>query len=152
MNINEMLNMEVFGLSIRWIVVFLIKGFLIYVFVRILNAFIKYLFNRSQRKRGRIVFDETKISFIRQIITTAVYIIGVAAFLSLIPGMEKVSNSILASAGIMAMAVGLASQEALSNIVGGLFIIFRVRLRWATLSRLTTSSLEQSRRLRSAIR
>ena len=40
MNINEMLNMEVFGLSIRWIVVFLIKGFLIYVFVRILNAFI----------------------------------------------------------------------------------------------------------------
>lgn len=124
MNINEMLNMEVFGLSIRWIVVFLIKGFLIYVFVRILNAFIKYLFNRSQRKRGRIVFDETKISFIRQIITTAVYIIGVAAFLSLIPGMEKVSNSILASAGIMAMAVGLASQEALSNIVGGLFIIF----------------------------
>lgn len=119
-----MLNMEVFGLSIRWIVVFLIKGFLIYVFVRILNAFIKYLFNRSQRKRGRIVFDETKISFIRQIITTAVYIIGVAAFLSLIPGMEKVSNSILASAGIMAMAVGLASQEALSNIVGGLFIIF----------------------------
>lgn len=38
--------------------------------------------------------------------------------------MEKVSNSILASAGIMAMAVGLASQEALSNIVGGLFIIF----------------------------
>ena len=38
--------------------------------------------------------------------------------------MEKVSNSILASAGIMAMAVGLASQEALSNIIGGLFIIF----------------------------
>lgn len=124
MNINEMLNMEIFGVSIRWIVAFAIKGILIYAFVRILNAFIKYLFNRSQRKRGRIVFDETKISFIRQIITTAVYIIGVAAFLSLIPGMEKVSNSILASAGIMAMAVGLASQEALSNIVGGLFIIF----------------------------
>lgn len=124
MNINEMLNMEVFGLSLRWIVAFAIKGILIYAFVRILNAFIKYLFNRSQRKRGRIVFDETKISFIRQIITTAVYIIGMAAFLSLIPGMEKVSNSILASAGIMAMAVGLASQEALSNIVGGLFIIF----------------------------
>lgn len=60
MNLNEMLSTEVFGVSIRWIVIFIIKGFLIYVFVRVLNAFIKYLFNRSQRKRGRIVFDETK--------------------------------------------------------------------------------------------
>ena len=41
MNINEMLNMEVFGLSIRWIVVFLIKGFLNYVFVPKLNHNIK---------------------------------------------------------------------------------------------------------------
>ena len=60
----------------------------------------------------------------QRIVVTTIYVIGIAGFLSLIPGMEKVSNSILASAGIMAMAVGLASQDALSNIVGGLFIIF----------------------------
>ena len=68
--------------------------------------------------------DVTKVMFLKQIVVTAIYIIGCATFLSLIPGMEKISNSILASAGILAMAVGLASQEALSNIVGGLFIIF----------------------------
>lgn len=117
-------NMVVFGVSIKWIVTFLIKGALIYLFVRVITAIVKYLFLRSQRRQGKIVLDETKLGFVRQIIVTAIYIIGVAAFLSLIPGMEKVSNSILASAGIMAMAVGLASQEALSNIVGGLFIIF----------------------------
>lgn len=117
-------NMVVFGVSIKWVVAFLIKGALIYLFVRVLTAIVKYLFLRSQRRQGKIVLDETKLGFVRQIIVTAIYIIGVAAFLSLIPGMEKVSNSILASAGIMAMAVGLASQEALSNIVGGLFIIF----------------------------
>ena len=121
---DNFLNLDFFCVSFRWLIVFLIKGILIYLIVRIITALIKYLFRRSQRRRGRIVVDETKVGFVRQIAVVCVYVIGTAAFLSLIPGMEKVSNSILASAGIMAMAVGLASQEALSNIIGGLFIIF----------------------------
>ncbi len=124
MDINGFLDTELFGISVRWIVGFLFKGIIIYIFVRILTAVVKYLFNRSQRKQGRIVIDETKVGFIRQIVIAIIYIIGVTGFLSLIPGMEKVSNSILASAGIVAMAVGLASQEALSNVIGGFFIIF----------------------------
>lgn len=123
-DLNDILHTMVFGVSIRWIVIFLIKGTVIFIFVRLLTALTKYLFRRSQKRQGRIVLDDTKISFVRQIVVAAIYVIGVSAFLSLIPGMEKVSNSILASAGIVAMAVGLASQEALSNIVGGLFIIF----------------------------
>lgn len=121
---KEILDTVVFGVSLKWVTTFLIKGALIYLFVRLLTALVKYLFRRSQRRQGKIVLDETKVGFMRQIVVAAIYIIGGAAILSLIPGMEKVSNSILASAGIMAMAVGLASQEALSNIVGGLFIIF----------------------------
>ncbi len=124
MDINGFLDTVVFGVSVRWIVGFLIKGILIFIFVKILTTIIKYLFNRSQRKQGRIVLEETKLGFIRQIIIAIIYIIGITGFLSLIPGMEKVSNSILASAGIVAMAVGLASQEALSNVIGGFFIIF----------------------------
>lgn len=124
MNISEILETTVFGVSIHGIVVFCIKALIICVFVRIVTAIVKYLFRRSLKKQGKIVLDETKVSFIRRIVVAVIYIIGIAAFLSLIPGMEKVSNSILASAGILAMAVGLASQEALSNIVGGLFIIF----------------------------
>ncbi len=121
---EEILQTTVFGIAIRSIVVICIKAAIIYLFVRLLTAFTKYLFKRSLKRQGKTLLDETKISFIRQMIVSAIYIIGTAAFLSLIPGMEKVSISILARAGIMAMAVGLASQDALSNIVGGLFIIF----------------------------
>lgn len=124
MDINEILNASLWGISIRGVLGFCIKAVVIYTFVRIVTGVVKYLFRRSLRRGGRLLLDETKTIFLRQIVVTAVYIIGTAAFLSLIPGMEKVSNSILASAGILAMAVGLASQEALSNIVGGLFIIF----------------------------
>ena len=124
MNLNELLDFTLFGFSLRSVAVFCLKAAVIYLFVRLVTAFIKYLFRRSLRRQGKLAVDETKAGFIRQIVVAVVYVIGVAAFLSLIPGMEKVSNSILASAGIGAMAVGLASQDALSNIVGGLFIIF----------------------------
>lgn len=123
-DLHELLQTTLFGFSIRSMIVFCVKAIVIYLFVRLLTGITKYLFRRSMRKEGKIVLDETKVGFIRQMIVTAIYIIGTAAFLSLIPGMEKISNSILASAGILAMAVGLASQEALSNIVSGLFIIF----------------------------
>lgn len=124
MDINEILNASLWGVSLRGVLGFCIKAAVIYTFVRIVTGLVKYFFRRSLKRGGNILLDETKTIFLRQIIVTAVYIIGTAAFLSLIPGMEKVSSSILASAGILAMAVGLASQEALSNIVGGLFIIF----------------------------
>ncbi len=124
MNITELLDFTLFGISLRSLVAFCLKAAVIFIFVRLVTAFIKYLFRRSLRRQGKLAVDETKAGFIRQIVVAVVYVIGVAAFLSLIPGMEKVSNSILASAGIGAMAVGLASQDALSNIVGGLFIIF----------------------------
>lgn len=118
------MNTVIFGVSLRWIIVFLIKGAIIYLFVRILTGITKYLFHRSLTRSSNTMLDVTKVSFLRQIVVIAIYIIGIGGFLSLIPGMEKVSTSILASAGIVAMAVSLASQDALSNVVGGLFIIF----------------------------
>lgn len=122
--LHEFLQLTVFGFEVSDILTFGCKAIAIYLFVRLLTGITKYLFRRALNKEGRVVLDETKVGFIRQMVVVGIYIVGISAMLSLIPGMEKVSNSILASAGIMAMAVGLASQEALSNIVGGLFIIF----------------------------
>ena len=84
-NMEEILNMHFFGVSVRWLIVFAIKGVIIYLFIRLLTGVTKYLFRRSMRKQGKITLDETKVSFIRRIIVTAIYIIGIAAFLSLIP-------------------------------------------------------------------
>ena len=91
---EEILNMHLFGVSVRWLLTFAIKGTVIYLFVRLLTGLTKYLFYRSMHKQRKVVLDETKVSFMRRIIVTTIYIIGIAAFLSLIPGMEKVSNSI----------------------------------------------------------
>lgn len=123
-SLKHLLNEAHLNIKVEDAIIFGIKLVVIYLIVRILTAIAKYLFRHTMRKQAEKGMDVTKVMFLKQIVVTAIYIIGCATFLSLIPGMEKISNSILASAGILAMAVGLASQEALSNIVGGLFIIF----------------------------
>lgn len=123
-SVKELLDKAHLNIRLEDAIIFGIKLVVIYIIVRVLSAIAKYLFRHTMRKQAEKGMDVTKVMFLRQIVVTAIYIIGCASFLSLIPGMEKISNSILASAGILAMAVGLASQEALSNIVGGLFIIF----------------------------
>ena len=123
-SLKHLLNEAHLNIKLEDAIIFGIKLVVIYLVVRILTALAKYIFRHTMRKQAEKGMDVTKVMFLKQIVVTAIYIIGCATFLSLIPGMEKISNSILASAGILAMDVGLASQEALSNIVGGLFIIF----------------------------
>ena len=78
---EEILNMQLFGVSVRWLVVFAVKGVVIYLFVRLLTGLTKYLFYRSMHKQRKVVLDETKVSFMRRIIGSTMYIIGMAAFL-----------------------------------------------------------------------
>jgi small-conductance mechanosensitive channel len=124
MNVHEFLSNTILNVSIEKLISFFIKALLIYGVTQVAVSFTKYLFRRSQKRKKLAILDQTTSSFIQRLLVYTLYIIGMAIFLSLIPGMEKVSSSILAGAGIMAMAVGFASQEALSNFVSGLFIVF----------------------------
>jgi len=124
MNLHDFFNNTVLDITIEKVITFFIKAFLIYAITQATVSFTKYLFRRSQKRKKVAFLDKTTVGFIQRIVVYSLYIIGAAIFLSLIPGMEKVSSSILAGAGIMAMAIGFASQEALSNIIGGMFIVF----------------------------
>lgn len=124
MDLEHILDLTLFGYPIRGILVFCAKTIIIYTFVRIVVCIIKRLFKRAMERKNRVLLDNTNVGFIQRMIIYAIYLIAITAFLGMIPGMNKISNSILASAGILAAAVGFASQEALSNIISGMFIIF----------------------------
>lgn len=91
----------------------------------ILAAFIfNRLFRRFIRRSTLIVRnDPTSYQFLRHAVTAVIYIVGFSWAVYTLPGLRTVANSLLAGAGILAVAVGFASQHALSNVISGLFII-----------------------------
>lgn len=122
MDIPHIFDKQLLGLSLKAPIVFLVKVVVIVLMTRLAIAIVNRFFRRV-RGSGHPVLEETGSRYLHRIINFALYAICVSSILVLIPGMEKLGTSILTSAGILAAAVGLASQEALSNFVGGLFII-----------------------------
>jgi small-conductance mechanosensitive channel len=90
----------------------------------VLAAVFSWLFRRFLKKSTIIIRnDPTNYIFLRHAITGLIYIIGFSWAVYTMPNMRAIANSLLAGAGILAVAVGFASQHALSNIISGIFII-----------------------------
>lgn len=103
----------------------------------VLNRIFRRILNKSS---AAIQNDPTNYQFLRHALVALVYVIGFSWAIYMMPNMRAIASSLLAGAGILAVAVGFASQHALSNIVSGIFIVifkpFRVndRLRIQTMS------------------
>ena len=67
--------------------------------------------------------DPTSYKFLRYVAIIGVYFIGSLLAILAFPSLRGVAQTALGGAGVIAVVAGVASQEALSNLVGGLFII-----------------------------
>ena len=101
------------------------------------SRFFKRLIARSTETMKN---DPTNYLFMRHAIVAVIYLVGFGIAIFMVPSLKTLASSLLAGAGILAVAVGFASQHALSNIISGVFIVlfkpFRVndRLRIRELS------------------
>ena len=59
----------------------------------------------------------------RHAIRALIYIIGLSMAIFTVPSLKLLASSLLAGAGVLAIALGFASQHALSNIISGVFIV-----------------------------
>ncbi|SDB36696.1 Small-conductance mechanosensitive channel [Flavobacteriaceae bacterium MAR_2010_188] len=80
-------------------------------------------FERSIKKKRTAESDFTSDKFLRNLVVVAIYFIGVLLGLMAFPSMRSVATTALGGAGVIAVIAGVASQEALANLVGGVFII-----------------------------
>lgn len=86
-----------------------------YAFTRLLRRFI------LRREKGGLHYR-----FLTNTAVAVVWVIGCMVALSNIPGLTKLTRTLLAGSGIMAVIVGLAAQDSFGNLLSGLFIsIFR---------------------------
>lgn len=97
---------------------------IILVITVILATVIDKLFIGFIRRRiGVKDFDSTGYKFLKHLIITVVYILGIAFALIQIPEFKIIGHSLLAGAGVISVIAGLASQQALSNIMSGIFLV-----------------------------
>ncbi|MCL2562874.1 MAG: mechanosensitive ion channel family protein [Oscillospiraceae bacterium] len=89
----------------------------------ILLKAVRILFRRAERRMLAAGKDVTPLRYLRYVVKAAVYVVCIAAALRNVPGMNTVMTSLLAGSGIVAVMVGLASQQALGNIVSGLILL-----------------------------
>lgn len=71
----------------------------------------------------------TKLDVVRRVWTIVVAVVTGAVALTLIPGFRQIGVSLLASAGIAGLAIGLAARPVLANLIAGLQIAFTQPIR-----------------------
>ncbi len=86
----------------------------------LLDRFFKHQIKKSTEELNN---DPTNYKFLRHLINALIYIVGFSFAIYSLPQLRIVATSLLAGAGVLAVAVGFASQHALSNIISGIFIV-----------------------------
>src|SRR5690554_3774371 len=85
----------------------------------ICNMWFKY---KIQEKIA-LQYDPTSFKFLRYVAVFTICFVGFLFGLLAFPSLKGVAQTALGGAGIIAIIAGVSSQEALSNLVGGVFII-----------------------------
>lgn len=83
------------------------------------NTLFKRTINRKIAERG----NPTSYKFLNYVTTLVIYTFGILLAVLAFPALKGVAKTALGGAGILAVIIGVASQEALANLVGGFFII-----------------------------
>lgn len=94
----------------------------------LLTVIIGFITNRFFQRLIRKAAEEkdaklTNYQFLRRFVVALIYVVGFSSAVYIVPPLKTMAGSVLAGAGIFAVAIGFASQQALSNVVGGIFIV-----------------------------
>jgi small conductance mechanosensitive channel len=108
-----------FSTETGYVILFIVIIVLTFILVRLFKAF----FKKRVLDAVLAAKDPTNYLFFQHIITATIYIAGFSTAFYMIPMLRTLSASLLAGAGIFAVAIGFASQKAFSNIISGLFIV-----------------------------
>ena len=86
--------------------------------------------------RGRLTQEaDTRLRFIRRLVTAAIILFGLAAALGQFTGLSRLATSLLASGAIAAAVVGFAARQTLANVIAGMMLAISQPLRvgdWVT--------------------
>ena len=93
---------------------------LTFVIATIVN---RYIFKNLIYKNKVLGTDVTSFIFLKNIILLTIYLVGIGWGLLTLPITKNFAHSLFAGAGATTLIIGFASQQVLSNLISGVFII-----------------------------
>lgn len=116
----SVLGYDISGILLAAVNILIILTVLL-IAVRLVNkAFKKLRLTMSEKNPGA---DQSFIGFFRYIVLAVLYIGCISGIAAQIPILESMMTTLLAGSGIAALVIGVASQNAVGNIVSGALII-----------------------------
>lgn len=103
--------------EIIWIAGAIIGTFLL---VKLSSYVLKRVFHRAAQT---MKMDPTNYTFLKNTINFFVVIVGMLILFNKIPELKRIGSALLAGAAIVTAAIGFAAQQAVGNIISGIFII-----------------------------
>jgi small-conductance mechanosensitive channel len=98
--------------------------------VIVLTLVLAKVVDRALVRRLKLSPDAiTRYSVLRRTTVAAVMVVGILSALLVIPGVQAVAGSILASSAVIALIIGFAAQSTLSNAIAGILIAFTQPIR-----------------------
>lgn len=94
--------------------------FIVYVIAKIVSWLLEKLFSRLTSIRLHI--DPTLAAVLRRIVVFIIYTVGIIEIIMGIPQLQALAYSLFAGAGVIAIIVGYAGKDILSNILSGIVI------------------------------
>jgi small-conductance mechanosensitive channel len=88
-----------------------------------------FVVDRALRRRSLSRQADTRVRFLRRLVTAAILLLGAALALSQFTGIDKLAASVLASGALAVAIVGFAAQKTLGNVVAGVMLAVTQPLR-----------------------
>lgn len=94
--------------------------FVTFLFERLISFILTRVIGKAIKRVGAA---PTNFLFFSYLISGLIYLGGFILAIYSIPPLKAIASSLFAGAGILAAIIGFASQQAISNVVSGLFIV-----------------------------
>ena len=111
---------------LRYLIIFLV----VYGIAVVIDRVVAFLIQRYiDKATAKLKVDPTNYKFFRHLFRLLIFVAATLAIFILIPELHQFGLTLSAGAGVLTVVLGFAGQQALSNIVGGVFIVIYKPLR-----------------------